>query len=78
MSPDDGVEFEIVCSRIFTSSWDSLGMHEGQWLRELPVRGNAVLDDAEVAIWVSQSGRWNRFVRGWPAFTRSLRNCARL
>ncbi len=60
---DYGVELETACGRVFTVSWDSPGWHEGVWLRELPLVGEAVLADANTAIWdVSRAGRWDRFI----------------
>jgi hypothetical protein len=62
-SVDYGVELETACGRVFTVSWDSPGSHEGIWLRELPLVGQAVLADANSAIWeVSRAGRWDRFI----------------
>jgi hypothetical protein len=65
-SVDYGVELETACGRVFTVSWDSPGRHEGVvWLREVPLAGQAVLADANTAIWdVSRAGRWDRFVGG--------------
>jgi hypothetical protein len=60
---DYGVELETACGRVFTVSWDLPGWHEGIWLRELPLVGEAVLADANTAIWdVSHAGRWDRFI----------------
>jgi hypothetical protein len=62
-STDYGVELETACGRVFTVSWDSPGRHEGLWLRELPLVGEAVLAEANTAIWdVSRAGRWDRFI----------------
>lgn len=62
-STDYGVELQTACGRVFTVSWDSPGWHEGIWLRELPLVGEAVLPNANTAIWdVSHAGRWDRFV----------------
>ena len=60
---DYGVELETACGRVFTVSWDSPSWHEGIWLRELPLVGEAVGADANTAIWdVSRAGRWDRFI----------------
>lgn len=60
---DYGVELETACGRAFTVSWDSPGWHEGIWLRELPLAGEAVAADASTAIWdVSRTDRWDRFI----------------
>jgi len=60
---DFGVELETACGRVFTVSWDSPGWHEGIWLRELPLVGEAVHTDRNSAIWdVSRAGRWDRFI----------------
>jgi hypothetical protein len=60
---DFGAELETACGRLFTVSWDSPGWHEGLWLREVPLIGNAVLAEANSAVWdVSQAGRWDRFI----------------
>jgi hypothetical protein len=60
---DYGVELQTTCGRGFTVSWDSPGWHEGIWLRELPLVGEAVLADANTAIWdVSHAGRWDYFI----------------
>jgi hypothetical protein len=60
---DHGVELETACGRVFTVSWDSPGWHEGIWLRELPLVGEAVLAEVNTAIWdVSRAGRWDRFI----------------
>lgn len=60
---DYGLELETACGRLFTVSWDTPGWHEGIWLRELPLLGEAVLADASTAIWdVSRAGRWDRFI----------------
>jgi hypothetical protein len=57
------VELETACGREFTVSWDSLGQHEGIWLRELPLAGEAVAADANTSIWdVSRAGRWDGFI----------------
>jgi hypothetical protein len=49
--------------RVFTVSWDRLGWHEEIWIREVPARGSAFEEDADVAIWdVSEAGRWDRYV----------------
>ena len=62
-STDYGVELEAACGRAFTVSWDPPGRHEGIWLRELPLVGEAVLADANTAIWdVSRAGRWDGFI----------------
>lgn len=62
-SVDYGVELKTACGRLFTVSWDSPGCHEGIWLRELPLVGEAVLANANAAIWdVSGAGRWDRFI----------------
>lgn len=62
-SVDYGVEFETTCGRLFTVTWDSPGWHEGIWLREVPLIGEAVAAEANVAVWnVSRAGRWDRFV----------------
>jgi hypothetical protein len=62
-SVDHGVEFETTCGRVFTVTWDSPGWHEGIWLREVSLIGEAVVADANVAVWpVSRAGRWDRFV----------------
>jgi hypothetical protein len=59
---DYGVELETACGRVFTVSWDPPARHEGIWLRELPLIGEAVLAAANTAIWdVSRAGRWDRF-----------------
>jgi hypothetical protein len=60
---DYGVELETACGRVFTLSWDSPRWHEGIWLREVPLAGEAVAADANTAIWdVSRAGRWDRFI----------------
>ena len=60
---DYGVELQTACGRVFTVSWDSPGRHEGIWLRELPLVGEAVAAAANTAIWdVSRAGRWDRFI----------------
>jgi hypothetical protein len=62
-SVDYGVELETTCGRLFTVTWDSPGWHQGIWVREVPLIGEAVLAEANVAVWnVSRAGRWNRFV----------------
>ncbi len=62
-SVDHGVEFETVCGRRFTVSWDSPGWHEGIWIREWPLIESVVTPEANVAIWdVSRAGRWNQFI----------------
>jgi hypothetical protein len=58
-STDYAVELESACGRVSTVSGDCPGRHEGIWLRELPLTGEAVLADANTAIWgVSRAGRW--------------------
>jgi len=60
---DYGVELETACGRVFSVSWDTPGWHEGIWLRELPLIGEAVLPAANTAICdVSRAGRWHRFI----------------
>jgi hypothetical protein len=60
---DYGVELETRCGRLFTVSWDSPRQHEGLWLRELPLIGEAVSAEANTAIWeVSRAGRWDQFI----------------
>jgi hypothetical protein len=58
-SVDHGVEIETLSGRLFTVSWDAPGAREGLGLRELPLFGNAVNNDADVAIWdVSVRSSW--------------------
>lgn len=58
-SIDHAVELETSDGARFTVSWHSPGMAEGLGLRELRAIGNAVRDDADVAVWdVSDTNRW--------------------
>jgi hypothetical protein len=60
---DYGVDFTTTAGRVFTVSWDRPGWHEGIWIREIPARGSAFEEDADVAIWdVSEAGRWDQYV----------------
>jgi hypothetical protein len=60
---DYAVEFTTTTGRVFTCSWDSPGCHEGIWFRQVPARGSAYVDDANVAVWdVGHSGRWDNFM----------------
>ena len=60
---DHAVELTIATGRVFTCSWDSPGCHEGIWIREIPARGSAYVNDAKVAVWdVSHAGRWDSFM----------------
>jgi hypothetical protein len=60
---DYAVEFTTTAGRVFTCSWDSPGSHEGVWLRQVPARGSAYANDADVAVWdVSHAGRWDNFM----------------
>jgi hypothetical protein len=62
-SVDYGIELETTCGRVFTVTWDSPGWHEGIWVREMPLIGEAVVAEANVVVWnVSRAGRWDRFV----------------
>jgi hypothetical protein len=62
-SVDHGVELETADSRIFTITWDSPGRTEGISIRERPLIGYAVIDEADVAVWdvTTQSG-WSRLI----------------
>jgi hypothetical protein len=47
---------------VFTISWDTPGLHEGIWMRQVLI-GSVVVPEANVATWdVSRAGRWDRFV----------------
>jgi hypothetical protein len=60
---DYGVEFTTSSDRVFTVSSDLPGWHEGIWLREVPVRGSAFPEDADVAIWdVTRAGHWDSYI----------------
>lgn len=60
---DHAVEFTTAAGRVFTSSWDTPGCHEGIWIRETPARESAYANDANVAVWdVSRAGRWDSFI----------------
>jgi hypothetical protein len=62
-SIDHGVEFETTGARLFTVTWDSPGWTEGISIRERPLIGYAVVDDAEVAVWeVTARSGWARFI----------------
>ena len=54
-----GVEIETLSGRRFTVWSDAPGAGEGLMLRELPLLGNALNNDADVAIWdVSVRSSW--------------------
>lgn len=56
---DYGVEFETATGRVFSVTWDSPGFTEGIGVREMPMIGSAVVEDADVAVWdVSHQPEW--------------------
>jgi hypothetical protein len=60
-SVDHGVE--LTGPRLFTVTWDSPSWTEGISIREQPLIGGAVAEDAYAAVWdVSTRSRWSRFV----------------
>jgi hypothetical protein len=62
-SVDHGIELEISGPRLFTVTCDSPGWTEGISIREQPLIGYAVVEDADVAVWdVSTRSGWARFV----------------
>lgn len=56
-SVDYGVEFEMVCGRWFTVTWDRPGWHEGIWLRECRLAAEALAPGASAAVWDVSSSR---------------------
>jgi hypothetical protein len=62
-SIDWGVEFQTAGPRFFTVTWDSPAWTEGIEIRERPLIGYAVLDDADVAVWdVTTRSGWSSLI----------------